>query len=158
MPVIHNQQITIMKKYMTFTFMLLFILAGMVACEDKEPQYEIYENHEISACGEEDPLKNMEWLEEDIKKYPAARSIEIFVYANNITEEELIVEVIFSKYQWHIISFCNGENVFSGEYDANSNITSSSVQYSDSPRPCYECEEFYETHHKVGLIYSKKKI
>lgn len=87
-----------MKKNMIL-FVVIILLAGAVGCEDKTTQYEIYENHDISACGIEDPLRNIEWLAEFIvinkesvimhlyRNY----DIMIHLYLNNETQEENIV-------------------------------------------------------------------
>ena len=60
-----------MKKI--YFFLLAICLAGTACKEestknDKEKQkYDIYENHDISACGVNDPLQNIEWLREYCK-------------------------------------------------------------------------------------------
>ncbi|MDR2231796.1 MAG: hypothetical protein LBE56_01585 [Tannerella sp.] len=46
-------------QFLTF----LIVLISFSGCEkesDKEPQFEIYENHEISACGVDDPLQDID--------------------------------------------------------------------------------------------------
>jgi hypothetical protein len=95
-----------MKKYITFTFVLLFILAGIVACEEKEPQYEIYENHEISACGVDDPLINLDWLDKFItENKESTYNITIHLYNNTETLEDKIV--IF----FDIDTYTNGKTI-----------------------------------------------
>ncbi|MFV0376775.1 MAG: hypothetical protein ACK5JD_05660 [Mangrovibacterium sp.] len=53
-----------LKKRITVLLLLplCVVLLGAGCDEEKESRYEIYENHEISACGVEDPLMNVEWL------------------------------------------------------------------------------------------------
>lgn len=75
---------------------LLFLIIGMGGCEDNEPQYEIYENHEISACGVEDPLKNIEWLkiicnEIVLTKRNIHLSFSIDLYETKETKEHVIL-------------------------------------------------------------------
>ena len=50
---------------------------GMVSCEEKDSQaqFEIYENHEITACAVKDPLKNYTWLSEFIEENRRSRLI-----------------------------------------------------------------------------------
>ena len=70
------------------------MITGMGACGDKdeEPQFDIYENHEISACGLDDPLRNLDWLAEFTANYKdVAINVTIKLYANIETQEENIV-------------------------------------------------------------------
>ena len=73
----------------------LFLIMGMGACNnDKEPQFEIYENHEITACGVEDPLRNFDWLTEwteKNKKVSESFDIRVELYGNIESQEEFIV-------------------------------------------------------------------
>jgi hypothetical protein len=57
---------------------IFFTLLLFMGCK-KEPEYEIYENHNISACGIEDPLKNIEWLTQFCNKNVKAYSVRIIV-------------------------------------------------------------------------------
>jgi len=74
-----------------------------LGCEkhDKyEEEWEVYENHEISACGIDDPLTNLDWLKEFTEKnrdpMTGTRSnISIELYGNIETQEEYIV-IIYS--------------------------------------------------------------
>lgn len=146
------------KKKMILMIPFLFLIMGMSACEDNEPQYEIYENHEISACGVKDPLRNLEWLSEEIKKHSYAKSLEIYVYEENMTNDECIVIVLYTNYQGHVVFSCDGNILFSGEYHIieNTLVTSEKKYLGMPPQPCYECKDFYATHHNKGLIYSKQ--
>lgn len=73
---------------------VVFLGAG---CDDgNEPQYEIYENHKISACGVEDPLVNIEWLKIIcnkilLKKNDIHLSFKIDLYEKNDTKEHVIL-------------------------------------------------------------------
>ena len=67
---------------------------------DKKPKFEIYENHEISACGIIDPLKNSQWLSEFIEKnMESTNNITIYLYSNSETKEENIVIDILTNDQ-----------------------------------------------------------
>ena len=84
------------KKLFLITSLLLLI-TGMGACGDKnvDPQFEIYENHEISACGVDDPLRNLDWLSEyctEIKEQK--RHVDIYLY--KVTEKDEYVFAIVS--------------------------------------------------------------
>ena len=78
------------------------MITGMGACGDKDEgaQFEIYENHEISACGVDDPLVNLDWLIEACIQYGTpgnynSSDIRIELYANIDTQEEYIVVFFF---------------------------------------------------------------
>ena len=118
------------KRIVCFLF-TLFILLGC----DKEPKFENYENHEISACGIIDPLKNSQWLSEFIEKnMESTNNITIYLYSNNETKEENIViditpnrgensNVSANPYFWKKVYSCSGEQLFiteSGEIDYES--------------------------------------
>ncbi len=82
-----------LKLLFIFSFFLIFLGTG---CEDKEPQYEIYENHEISACGVEDPLVNLEWLkrikdEIVLNKTDIHSSFNIDLYEERETKNHVIL-------------------------------------------------------------------
>jgi len=68
----------------------IFTVFILLSCE-KEPEYEIYENHNISACGVTEPLQNIPWLKayciEHLKSYSASISI----YKNNTSDVNHIV-------------------------------------------------------------------
>lgn len=121
-------------KALKLSSILLFLLItfGFTACKDKEPEFEIYENHGISACGIEDPLVNFDWLAEYTAKdnpqtpYFSSYSfnISIQLYLNNETQENYIV-IIFDlikplpdgyepmdEYSLKEIYSCTGERLF----------------------------------------------
>ena len=106
-----------MKRYnFIIPAFLLLIWAGFSGCEKKKepekgPQFEIYENHDISACGVDDPLRNLDWLAEFTAKYKNPISYEdihndvylsygcrIELYVNVETQEEHLV--FFSGRDW----------------------------------------------------------
>jgi len=107
---------------------LLFVLA-LAGCEKKAeaPQYEIYENHNISACGVDDPLRNLDWLAEFTANYKdEAINVTIYLYANIETKEENIV-MMYRLYTYSIpggsletmdphfadqVYSCSGERLF----------------------------------------------
>ena len=43
---------------------LLSVLLFMAWSCEKSDKYDVYENHDISVCGVNDPLQNTEWLKE----------------------------------------------------------------------------------------------
>ena len=112
-----------MKKYnFIIPAFLLLIWAGFSGCEkkkesEKEPQYEIYEDHEVSACGIDDPLRNIGWLNEyytDIKQSIEAKSISIayislFKLVN--TDEHIFKIFISNPMETPKYLHCNGDTV-----------------------------------------------
>ena len=78
-----------MKTKFLSVLLFLFLIMGIEGCEDKEPQYEIYENHDISACGVEDPLENIEWLSEYCKKVKGQKDISsIHIYLLKVIDKD----------------------------------------------------------------------
>jgi hypothetical protein len=106
--------------------LLLPMLLGMVSCEEKDSQaqFEIYENHEITACAVKDPLKNYTWLSEFIEENrESTYNIMIYLYANAGTKEDNIVidispnrigypGVSIDIYEWKKIFSCEGDRLF----------------------------------------------
>jgi hypothetical protein len=99
----------------------LLIQMGIVSCEDIEPKYEIYENHEISACGVEDPLRNIEWLANYYQKYISRKDVSevyIFLYKINDKDEYVFETSIPSHFEhYYSVSYrnCLGDNIFQWE-------------------------------------------
>ncbi|MPM85859.1 hypothetical protein SDC9_132942 [bioreactor metagenome] len=120
-------------KLMKLIFSCLFFILIFTACEtytDKEPRFETYINHGITACGVKDPLVNYAWLCRFIEDNKDSRdNITIYLYANVETSTENIVidiypnrtkepEVSRNVYYWIKIYSCTGEQL----YINNSNI------------------------------------
>ena len=137
----------------TLDFSLL--LAG-TGCEKKQT-FEIFENRVIDCCGVINPIENLEWLNEVIKTdtpHYSSYSVELFV--NNIDETQFIVtkDPIFTS-----VYSCNGNRLFGGHYIGETNFQQEEHTFqSVSPEPCEECEDFYKTHHLIGVIYEKKIV
>jgi len=82
-----------LKKQLRFTITtaLCFIVISLfvvTACKElndtTKQKYDIFENHDISACGISDPLQNIEWLRE---------------YCKNIKEKKDILPVSVNLYK-----------------------------------------------------------
>ena len=126
------------KRIVCFLF-TLFILLGC----DKEPKFEIYENHEISACGIIDPLKNSQWLSEFIEKnMESTNNITIYLYSNSETKEENIVidispnggensNVSANPYFWKKVYSCSGVQLFITESGGIDNESWNNFFYSE---------------------------
>lgn len=123
----------------------LFILFFLMGCS-KEAQYERYENHTISSCGIDDPLKNIEWLSQYCKNNVKAYSVEIYIYENTDTKENYFVIYTLDKgsenYQINVYS-CSDELLF--HWNA-----------STSPSPQYT--SFFSNKKEVSKIWSVKEI
>jgi len=110
------------KSIITFTT-LLFILA-MLRCDNKKeyPQYDIYENHDISVCEVNDPLQNIEWLKEyckNVKKNQTASSVNIDLYKVIDTDEYLFkIYISYSDFEYSPVLYseywrnCTGKLIF----------------------------------------------
>jgi len=144
----------------------LFLIIGMGSCEDKGTQYEIYENHEISACGVDDPLRNLDWLAEFTatkKEIAYSYDIRIELYGNLETQEEHIVMFLspyprkncrpMNPFDLKQIYTCSGDRLF--------------VEALSSENPDEEWlnrqngwnEFFYsEQNQSQGIIWYKKKV
>ena len=109
-----------MKNSIITALLFVFALAG---CEKKAevPQYEIYENHDISACGISDPLQNIEWLKEYCQSINKTREfLSVYVNLYNVVgkENENIFYVRYSTDGINFISSqlycinCNSDTIF----------------------------------------------
>lgn len=110
------------KKIFLMIPFLFLVMGIMNGCEDNEPQYEIYENHDISACGVEDPLVNIEWLAEicnEVKVSKKYSSFYIFIFKIIDTNEYIFDIARPSQYDEHYSSSaffdCSGNIVFQWE-------------------------------------------
>ena len=140
-----------------FPIYLAFVMLLLVGTScDKQPKFELYENRVIACCGVSNPTKNLEWLTTVIKDFSAYAVFSVKLYQANTDDTFNIVieDQIFTR-----VYNCDGEMLFGGDYHGVKNVSQdkSNVQ-SVSPVPCSECEEFYNTHHFVGLIYEKKIV
>ena len=143
---------------------LLFLIIGMGAC-DIIPRYEIYENHEISACGVVDPLRKLNWLAEFTTKLKRPRfnndspyldwDVRIELYSNIETQEEYIVMFLSPNRQGECgmvyppglkpVYSCSGELMF-----ANSSGLINREEWHDF---------FYSGKNKSqGIIWNRYKI
>ena len=139
---------------------LLFVLA-LAGCEKKAeaPQYEIYENHNISACGVNDPLRNLDWLAEFTANYKdKAINVTIYLYANIETKEENIV-MIYRRYTYYEDgNFLETMDL----YYANQVYSCSGERlFADSSEEHYE--EWYDFFHSgknesQGIIWYRSRI
>ena len=105
-----------MKTKIICSLFLLFFLTG---CR-KEPQYELYENHNISACGIVDPLKNLPWLKAYCSEHYNSYSTTVSIYINNTSGVNHIVILNTSAENrdrdpsiiWrHVVYTCEGVGV-----------------------------------------------
>lgn len=78
-------------KLILLTVIALFIIIGGAGCE-KKPRYEIYENHEITACGIKDPLNNLQWLKDYCDSHSKWYSVNIFLYNNTSDVNHIMIE------------------------------------------------------------------
>jgi len=110
----------ILKRTALVAFALM--LAGsFFSCKDKE-EYDIYSLHNISACGVNDPLLNVEWLREFsgttwLKQYVETQNfsgIYIDLYKVIGTDEHIFKITIFPIDGSPTLDFrnCNGVTVF----------------------------------------------
>ena len=129
-------------KTIMYIFFTLLLLMG---CK-KEPQYEIYENHDISSCGIEDPLKNIEWLTQYCDKNRKTYSVDIFIYENTETSENYIVIYTLNKgyeYSQMNVFSCSNELLFHWNTGT-------------SPSPQYDA--FFSNKKVISKIWSVREI
>lgn len=79
-----------MKMITILILGFLFTLFFVSGCE-KRPQYEIYENHDITVCGVKDPLRNMEWIKNYCAEHSKAYFIKISLYQDLETNANYFV-------------------------------------------------------------------
>jgi hypothetical protein len=99
-------------------FPLLVFLGG---CEEEkmEPKYDIYENHDISVCGVDDPLRNMDWLKEycdSIKEDKDILFADIWL-SKALNTEEYILKISITSFTYKEEFFnCNGDIIYEEDY------------------------------------------
>ncbi|MDR3227223.1 MAG: hypothetical protein LBT56_06090 [Prevotellaceae bacterium] len=139
-----------MKTKILKLAVILLVLTGSFSCGKDDVEYEIYEKHDISACGVIDPLKNIEWLAQFCDEHDNDYFIEIFLYKNKITDENHIVIETATKFKEGMspspiyttsVYSCDGEKLlFNG---------------TESPIPV-GWEEFFEENELIIRIWAVK--
>lgn len=128
-------------KMILFMMIVLFLLGGM-GCE-KEFKYEIYENHEITACGVKDPLNSIEWLAK-AEKDPKSL-ISIGLYKNIHSEEN------YFAFHWpNELGYTS-----SNYYDCNGKLVFGWNSVSSPGESSYE--KFFSDKEFVTMIWEVKK-
>ena len=77
---------------------ILFTLLLFMGCK-KDPHYEIYENHTISACGITDLLQNIPWLKTYCNEHLKSVLTNISIYKNNTSDLNHIIIETSSNYE-----------------------------------------------------------
>jgi len=139
--------------------------------KSKSEEYDIYENHDISACGMDDPLRNMDWLAEFTAENSKPThdnvyyywNIRIELYANIDTHEKYLVISFFPinlqctetyceeppdpYYSKHVYT-CLGERLFIINIEDAIDINS------------YEWDEFFYSgkNEPQGIIWYRNRI
>lgn len=112
----------------------------------KASQYEIYENHNISSCGIEDPLNNIEWLTQYCKNNVKAYNVEIYIYENTETKENYFVIYTLDKgYDYSQINVfsCSNELLF---------------QWNTGTSPSPQYTAFFSNKKEISKIWSVREI
>lgn len=116
-----HKPISMKTKTFFFAISLILIPIGTGSCEDKEPKYEIYKNHDISACGVEDPLLNIEWLANYCQNYISGKVVsEVYISLYKIIDKDeyVFATSIPSQIEYYSsISYrnCLGDIIFEWE-------------------------------------------
>ncbi len=104
-------------------FVALFLCMGIMGCEEEEKvEYEIYENHIISACGIKDPLKNIKCLKEH------NGNMNIFLLKDTVTGEEYFEFIWNHNGETHnmqgenVRMNCSCNTLSRSSYEQNKNI------------------------------------
>ncbi|MDR0437378.1 MAG: hypothetical protein LBH22_03645 [Bacteroidales bacterium] len=123
-----------MKKTTFKIITILMILAGgLTSCEDKEKQK--HENRNISACGVNDPLQNIEWLREYCKSLIDAQyflSIDIDLYKVIDKDEHIFYIYFTSPYDYPV----QGDTTYTKEWrDCTGKIVHSIIYPGAMPPP-----------------------
>ncbi len=137
------------KKMLLITPILFFVMGMMSGCKQCG-QHEIYENHDISACGVEDPLVNIEWLTKFCHERQKAYFVEIILYKNKTSDDNHIVINTKTK-------FIEGQSpspiYTTSVYECNGNLLL--FQGTEGLTPD-GWDEFFENNEHVSLIWSVK--
>lgn len=135
-----------MKTKFLSVLLFLFLIMGMGGCEEKEPQYEIYENHDVSACGVEDPLENIEWMKKNYENSKHSFFVEVYLLEDTISGDNYFDFIYtYKDIEWYLNSVrnCAGETVFGWQSSTPS-----------SP----EHDAFYANKEHIALLWSVKEI
>jgi len=95
------------------------LLFATVGC--KKDKYDIYENHNISACGVNDPLQNIAWLKEYCRDIIVKKISPVYIYLLKVYDsDEYFFEIsIYNQPRKGRISLkylnCNGDTVYEKE-------------------------------------------
>lgn len=129
--------------------MLIFVVSS---CE-KQPSFKIFENKVIECCDVSIPTENLAWLKKIIDESPSYSVLSLKLFVNNKDNSQYIVkkDAIFTS-----VYDCAGNQLFVGAYSGDmGSINENNKTQRVSPVPCEECEEFFKTHHLVGILYEK---
>ena len=129
----------------TGLFILLYLLSActMVGC--RALKSEVSENHDISTCGVNNPLVNLDWLAEYVKDHKSSLKA-IYLYENTNSKESYIAIYIKSKRQ----NFVN-INV----YNCNQGLLFKWYT-GTAPSPYYRA--FFSDKERVATIWEVKEI
>ncbi len=132
-----------MKK----VYLLLFLgLAITLSGCKKQPI--IYANHDITACGVDDPLVNLPWLAELCNNSMDEKDMSISILQDTVTMNYYFKTLIRFELRGR------GEFVEGDIYDCNGNVV---VSYTTVTPPTPETVAFEENKQKLGVIWSIKQ-
>jgi hypothetical protein len=155
----------IMKRHIfVIAFFCSLIFAGCERERNEKIEYErtIWVNPDVECCGIKDPLNNLEWLKElyygnsYFKKCQESTSPYgfIYVFTNDSTQENYIVENHHSTISWITIYNCDGSMLDGGYYNFQNKIIEESnfVETKSGPEECRSCDEFFRTNTLIDTI------
>jgi len=122
-PFAYLQKVAMATLCMVCALFFMFLSCG----KSQEHEYEIYENHDISVCGVNDPLQNIEWLKEycsNIKERKDISPVQINLYKIIDTDEYIFVisspvcPLFCNEDYEHCCIKCNGVLYYHNEEDS----------------------------------------
>jgi hypothetical protein len=163
-------------KTLKLLLLIPLLLIGLAGCEKDEEQkneYEIYENHDISACGVNDPLVNIGWLAELAHGYSnlySGKGRYILVYRNNFSKDDTFMVKLYPQhgdeniksnvpaYPYIIITVysCEGQVLIAGEGD-ESNEQYGPLHSETQPIPYESWNDFFLQNELIDTIWAIKK-